>query len=816
MFKDMKIHTKLIVVFLLVGLGPLATMGWITLSNSRAALQAKAMDQLISFREAKKSQIEDYVRTVEQEARTFSNDRMVIDAVRQFSAAFKNIANEGEDGNPVTDDVLGQYRQTLSQFYNSEYSSEYQKRNGGDQSASLGSNLSRLNNESLILQYRYIAANTEPLGRKSAFLDANDGSIWSMLHQKYHPHLQAYLDGYDLSDILLCDAETGHIVYSVSKEIDFSTSLKDGPFAATGAGKAFAAAAASNNPGFVVVEDFAPYEPSYDDQSGFVASPIFDGSQKVGVLIFEMPIDQINRIMTSDHRWSDVGLGQTGETYLVGPDLRMRSDSRLAAEDISTFAKEEQKSGVENETVNLVMAKKTTFGLVPIESFSAREAINGRSGSGLDKGFQGEAVLAAYCPLDLKGLTWAIVAQIGKEEAFAAVGAMQRTALIVGVLAALGVVLLGSLFAKNLSGPIHKVVDLTRKMNEEFNQFVEVVDAISSNDLTRQVKQSEIEKIGSNSRDEIGMLVQAVEETISAKNQVGTSLNRMTSNLNQMVRQLSLNAAQLVSTANEIASSSEQMSKGAQDQSNQVGSVSTAIEEMLATIVESSKNAADATDASRNASNTASAGGEVVGDTISGMQKIAGVVRESAQSIGKLAQSADEIGAIIKVIDDIADQTNLLALNAAIEAARAGEQGRGFAVVADEVRKLAERTGKATGEITQMIKGIQQETVEAVQSMQTGIDEVDRGRQLADKAGGSLNEIVVMSQRVMDMIQQIATAAEEQSSAAEQISKNIEHISSVTRETASGAQQSAAAAEELNRQAEALKTIVGQFKTARS
>ena len=134
-------------------------------------------------------------------------------------------------------------------------------------------------------------------------------------------------------------------------------------------------------------------------------------------------------------------------------------------------------------------------------------------------------------------------------------------------------------------------------------------------------------------------------------------------------------------------------------------------------------------------------------------------------------------------------------------------------MVADEVRKLAERTGKATGEITQMIKGIQQETVEAVQSMQTGIDEVDRGRQLADKAGGSLNEIVVMSQRVMDMIQQIATAAEEQSSAAEQISKNIEHISSVTRETASGAQQSAAAAEELNRQAEALKSVVGQFRT---
>jgi len=202
----------------------------------------------------------------------------------------------------------------------------------------------------------------------------------------------------------------------------------------------------------------------------------------------------------------------------------------------------------------------------------------------------------------------------------------------------------------------------------------------------------------------------------------------------------------------------------------------------------------------------------VVNETIHGMQTIAQVVRESADSIGKLAKSADQIGNIIGVINDVADQTNLLALNAAIEAARAGEHGRGFAVVADEVRKLAERTGKATGEITDMIKGIQNETNEAVQSMESGIQEVDKGRELADQAGNSLNEIVTMTQRVMDMIQQIATASEEQSTAAEQISKNIENISSVTKETATGAEQSAAAAEELNRQAEGLQQMVARFK----
>jgi len=381
----------------------------------------------------------------------------------------------------------------------------------------------------------------------------------------------------------------------------------------------------------------------------------------------------------------------------------------------------------------------------------------------------------------------------------------------------------------SVAGTLWLGIHLGNRIGRPISELVVIAEAVSVGDIKQTIKIS--------SKDEVGVLAESFRKLIdymkslaeaseriaandltvnvqpkSERDVLGTSFKSMAASMSAMIRQLGENARELVSAATEIASSSEQMSKGAKNQSDQVNQVSTAVEEMTATIFESSKNAGEASTTAKGAADTAISGGRIVNDTIQGMRTIASVVRQSAESITKLAGSADQIGEIIGVIDDIADQTNLLALNAAIEAARAGEQGRGFAVVADEVRKLAERTSKATGEITEMIKGIQKQTEDAVHSMEAGIQEVDKGRESADKAGNSLNEIVAMAQRVTEMISQMATAAEEQSSAAEQISKNIEHISTVTKETAGGAQQSAAAAEELNRQADGLQQMVARFK----
>lgn len=288
--------------------------------------------------------------------------------------------------------------------------------------------------------------------------------------------------------------------------------------------------------------------------------------------------------------------------------------------------------------------------------------------------------------------------------------------------------------------------------------------------------------------------------------------NKSVSNMKDMLKRVSEAVAAAASASTEISSSSEQMAAGAQEQSTQANEVASAVEEMTTTILETSRNSMNASKKSTEAKNIAVEGGAVVSETIRGMNKIAEVVNSAASTVKQLGKSSDEIGEIIQVIDEIADQTNLLALNAAIEAARAGEQGRGFAVVADEVRKLAERTTKATKEIAEMIKQIQNDTGGAVRSIEQGTSEVENGKQLAQKAGDSLRRIISASEEVQDLITQVATASEEQSSAAEEISKSIEGINTVTNESAMGVQQIAKAAEDLNNLTENLQNLIDIFK----
>lgn len=321
-------------------------------------------------------------------------------------------------------------------------------------------------------------------------------------------------------------------------------------------------------------------------------------------------------------------------------------------------------------------------------------------------------------------------------------------------------------------------------------QTAEIMNSMAEKDFTRFLAVSD--------KGEIGRMSEGVNNVIRTLGGLFNQLQNLSNNLN--------------SASKEMFNSAHQIAKGSEAQKSKAEHVATASQEMSSTIVEVARNASDVSDAVKEANNAATRGSEIVGKSIERINGIAELTRKTSNYISLLSERSQEVGKIIQVIDGIANQTNLLALNAAIEAARAGEQGRGFAVVADEVRKLAEETTGATKEIVETIKMIQEDTKHALSSMETEVVAVEEGVRLAMDAGAALKEIVREVEKVSTMIYQIATAAEEQSTAAEQISGDIEAVAEVTKTTNAEAQQITMSSEGISKLSSNLQATVAMFK----
>jgi len=773
------IKTKILIVSIGLVVVPLVVtsliMSYEASTDAGHALKAQVERQLVSIREIKKGQVESYLKGLETRVKRYSVDPAIVMYMQKLSTYFNT------DKRKLTD-VTAQ-KDKLIKFYQGQYSQAYAKLNpeAPDKPASI---VEQMDNISIALQSSYVATDAK-FGEKHNLIQPDDGLSYSRAHGESHRVLKQLFNKLDVNDMYLVNPK-GYVVYSVQKNTDFGTDLNKGPYKNSPLASVYQAAIKSEDYDFVAISDIRPDPANFNQPALYIASPIQnleeeDAYEILGVLVLKVSPAEINAIMTSNAKWKDVGMGKSGDAFLVGADTTLRSNYRALIQDKAAFTKQISKLFDPN-LIKAMSMQDSAVDRLRIDNPAITDALAGKSGVLMGHSLTGNTTLMAYAPLQFKNLKWAVISQIGSDEALAASNRLVRKIGVTGLMLTLlmiGVaVVVGVLFATRITRPIIRMSKTMR-------------DIETNSDLTQRIDVS--------SRDEIGSMA--------------TAMNHMLEKFSHSLEQVAASTTMLATASEEMSSITYTTNENVNRQFNEIDQVATAINEMTATVQEVAANAGKAAHAAQEANAQSHTGKQIVETTMDSISELSGDLEEVSAVINNLSKHSESIGVVMDVIKGISEQTNLLALNAAIEAARAGEQGRGFAVVADEVRTLASRTQQSTVEIENMIEQLQTDAHSAVEAVKRSRERSEQNVNNAASAGDSLQTITHSVTEINDMNTMIASAAEEQSAVTEEINKNIVSIREAAEQTTQGANQTTAASQELSKLAAELQQLVAQFKT---
>lgn len=617
--------------------------------------------------------------------------------------------------------------------------------------------LSGKKNQKVIIDY-----NGNPVLSDWELLDIGNGIHWALISEidvaeafspideNNNAFYAKYTQFYGYYDLFLINPD-GYVFYTVAKEADYQSNLINGKYSSSNLGALIKEVVSKKDYG---VSDFNRYEPSNNEPAAFIAQPVVEGGNVEVIIALQLSLEAINSIMQER-----TGMGETGETYLVGSDKLMRSDSFLDPT---------------NHTVKASFANPKK-GIVDTEG--ASEALKGKSDNKIIIDYNGNWVLSSYDYLKIGNLTWAILAEIDKAEVRQPIVSLLYALVILGAVMLVIISVFAVFIAQGIVQPILKGVNVAQhvakgelNVETDIDQKDEIgILASSMNTMVSNLKET-VHVAEQISKGDLGVKV----PLLSDRDALGHALDNMVFSLKGIVSEVTASADNVASGSEQLSSVSEELASGASEQAASAEEASASMEQMASNIRQNAENAQQTERLAVQAADDAEKGGLAVFQTVEAMKTIAEK---------------------ISIIEEISRQTNMLALNAAIEAARAGEHGKGFAVVADAVRKLAERSQAAAGEISNL----------SVSSVE-----------IAEKAGEMLKKIVPDIRKTADLVQEINAASAEQTTGAEQINQALIQLDKVIQQNASSSEEMSSTSEELSAQAEQLQSAIAFFRIGNS